>query len=153
MRKKHLTLTKQERSYLTLLTSSGELKVRKYKRVMTLLLLDEGRTMTEVSKLLNYGYPSVVNLKKNFLADGLQALEEKPRTGRPIVFDGDERARITALACSDAPAGHARWSLRLLADKAVELELVKSISHSGVQTILKKMNSNHIFERRGVSAR
>lgn len=144
MRKEHIKLNEREHSYLTTLTTSGQLKARKYKRVMTLLLLDEGQTMTQVSNLLKYSYPSVVNLKKNFLENGLQALEEKPRPGRPIVFDGDERAKITALACSDVPAGHSQWSLRLLADKTVELELVETISHSQVQTILKKTNSNRI---------
>lgn len=140
MRKQHIKLSESEHSYLTTLISAGQLKARKYRRVMTLLLLDEGKTMSEVSNLLKYCYPSVVNLKKNFLAGGLQCLEEKPRAGRPTVFDGVERAKITALACSSAPAGHACWSLRLLADKAVELELVESISHSWVQSILKKTN-------------
>jgi putative transposase len=140
MRKEHLKLTESEYSYLTSLTTSGELKARKYKRVMTLLWLDQGKTMSEVSQLLNYAYPSVVNLKKNFLANRLQCLEERLRSGRPIVFQGTERARITALACADAPEGHAKWSLRLLADKAVELVLVESISHTQVQNILKKTN-------------
>ena len=140
MRKEHLKLNEQEHSYLTSLTTSGELKARKYKKVMTLLWLHQGKTMSEVSKLLSYAYPSVVNLKKNFLANRLQCLEERPRSGRPVVFQGTERARITALACADAPEGHAKWSLRLLADKAVELDLVESISHTGVQNILKKMN-------------
>lgn len=144
MRKQHIKLSEKEHSYLTTLISAGQLKARKYKRVMSLLLLDEGRTMSDVSRLLRYCYPSVVNLKKNFLADGLPCLQEKPRPGRPLVFDGKERAKITALACSDTPVGHAGWSLRLLADKAVELELVESISHSWVQSILKKTNCNRI---------
>lgn len=144
MRKQHLKLSESENSYLTTLISAGQLKVRKYKRVMSLFLLDEGKTMSEVSKLLRYCYPSVVNLKKRFLADGLACLEEKPRPGRPLVFDGEERAKITALACSETPVGRAGWSLRLLADKAVELELVESISHSGVQSILKKTCFNRI---------
>lgn len=140
MRKEHLKLNEQEHSYLTSLTSSGQLKARKFKRAMALVWLDQGKTMTEVSASLDYAYPSVVNLKKNFLTIGLQCLEEKPRSGRPIVFLGNERAKITALACSDTPAGHAKWSLRLLADKAVELNLVEGISHTQVQNILKKMS-------------
>lgn len=144
MRKEHLKLTEEDYSYLTSLTTSGELKARKYKRVMTLLWLSEGKTMSEVSRLLNYAYPSVVNLKKNYVENGLQCLEEKPRSGRPHVFQGVERAKITALACSETPVGHAKWSLRLLADKAVELNLVESISHTEVQHILKKINFSHI---------
>ena len=144
MRKEHLKLNEQEHSYLTTLTTSGELKARQFKRVMTLLWLNEGKTMSEVSRLLDYAYPSVVNLKKNFLQNALACLEDQPRTGRPMVFDGAERAKITALACADTPEGRAHWSLRLLADKAVELELVPSISHTQVQAILKKTNSNRI---------
>ncbi len=144
MRKEHLKLNESEKSYLTTLTTSGQLKARKYKRVMSLLLLDEGKTMSFVSKLIKYSYPSVVNLKKNFLANGLQCLEEKPRPGRPVYFDGVERAKITALACSETPEGRSQWSLRLLADKAVGLELVESISHTQVKNILKKTNSNRI---------
>lgn len=140
MRKEHLKLNEQEHSYLISLTTSGELKARKYKRVMTLLWLHQGKTLAEVSRLLDYTYPSVIALKKNFLERALECLEEKPRSGRPISFSGAERAKITALACSDTPAGRAKWSLRLLSDKAVELELVESISHTQVKNILKKMN-------------
>ena len=144
MRKEHIKLSEQDYSYLTTQTTSGELKARKFKRMMTLLWLHQGKTMSEVSKLLNYSYPSVVNLKKNFLANGLKCLEESPRSGRPVVFSGAERAKITALACSETPEGRAKWSLRLLSDKAVELEFVPSISYSKVREILKKTNYNPI---------
>ena len=140
MRKEHIKLIEQEHSYLTILTTSGELKARKFKRAMGLLLLDQGKTLTEVSKTLKYAYPSMIQLKKNYLESGLKCLEEKPRSGRPSVFDGVERAKITALACSDTPSGYSHWSLRLLADKAVELDLVESISYSKVRDILKKTN-------------
>ena len=140
MRKAHLKLNEQEHSYLTTLTTSGEFKARKMKRVMTLLWLDQGKTQAEVSRLLDYAYPSVGALKKNYLERALECLEEKPRSGRPVGFSGEERARITALACSETPLGRAKWSLRLLSDKAVELELVESISHTQVKNILKKMN-------------
>lgn len=140
MRKAHLELKEQEHSYLTTLTTSGELKARKYKRVMTLLWLHQGKTPAEVSRLLDYSYPSVLAVKKNYAERALECLEEKPRSGRPVSFSGEERAKLTALACSDTPVGRAKWSLRLLSDKAVELDLVKSISHTQVKNILKKMN-------------
>lgn len=144
MRKEHLKLTEKEHSYLTTLTSSGNLKARTFKRAMTLLLLDEGKTMTEVSKLLKYCYPSVMTVRNNYLAQGLECLEERSRSGRPPVIDGLAKAKITALACSTPPAGRSQWTLRLLADKAVELDLVEAVSHNEVGRILKKMNSNHI---------
>lgn len=140
MRKEHLTLNEQEHRYLTTLTSSGELKARMFKRAMALLLLHQGQTMSEVSATIKYAYPSMITLKKRFLQTGLKCLEEHPRTGRPPFFDGLQRARITALACSDTPDGRAAWTLRLLADKAVELDLVESISYSKVREILKKTN-------------
>jgi hypothetical protein len=65
-------------------------------------------------------------------------LQERPLRGRPIVIDGNQRANITALACATPPAGYARWSLRLLADKAVELEYCAHVSHNAVKEILKK---------------
>ena len=73
------------------------------------------------------------------LAKGLQAaLTDKPRSGKPSIISGLEKARLTALACADAPAGHARWTLRLLAAEAVEQGLVSRISHKTVGEILKK---------------
>jgi transposase len=81
---------------------------------------------------------------KKYKESGLEVLTDKPRPGRPTVIDGLQRAKITALACSDPPEGYARWSLRLLADKAVELEYVEAISYGEVRRILKKTNSNLI---------
>ena len=144
MRKEHLKLSEQEHSYLTTLTTSGQLKARQFKRAMTLLLLDEGHTLSAVSRSLKYCYPRVLALRDNYLANGLACLQEKPRPGRPVLLDGKAKAKITALACSTPPLGRAVWSLRLLAEKAVELDLVEAVSHNEVGRILKKMHSNRI---------
>ncbi|MEM9282769.1 MAG: helix-turn-helix domain-containing protein, partial [Verrucomicrobiota bacterium] len=69
-------------------------------------------------------------------------LEDQPRSGRPKIIDGKHRANITALACSDAPDGFEKWSLRLLADKAIEMGIIEDISHTEVGRILKKTNLN-----------
>ncbi len=83
------------------------------------------------------------NIKRCYLADGLDAaLTDKSRSGRPTTIDGLARAKITALACSAAPPGHAHWTLRLLADKAVELDIVEHISHNAVKEILNKTRSS-----------
>lgn len=79
---------------------------------------------------------------KKYQDSGLDVLTDKPRAGRPTVIDGLQRAKITALACSDPPQGYDKWSLRLLADKAVELKLVEAISYGEVRLILKKTNSS-----------
>lgn len=144
MKKEHLKLTEQEHSYLTTLTTSGQLKARQFKRAMTLLLLSEGKTMADVSRSLKYCYPRVLALRDNYLANGLHCLQEQSRSGRPPLIDGLGKARITALACSTPPEGYARWSLRLLADKAVELDLVDGVSHNEVGRILKKINFDRI---------
>jgi hypothetical protein len=83
----------------------------------------------------------------------LGALERKPREtpGREIKITGDVQARITQLACSKPPAGHARWTLRLLANHLVEIEVIESISHQSVGTVLKKVNSSHGGRNAGAS--
>ena len=103
---------------------------------------------------LRLSLPTVFNIKRRYLAQGLDvALYDRPRPGKPPKIDGAARAKITALACSTAPTGHARWTLRLLADKAVELGFCESISHETVKEVLKKPRSNHTARGRGVSAR
>jgi len=81
-------------------------------------------------------------LVDQYRENGLQALYDRPRSGRPVKIDGEQRAKITALACSTPPEGHAEWSLRLLADKVVELGFSEQISHTHVGTILKKTYSS-----------
>jgi transposase len=86
---------------------------------------------------------TVYNVKRRYLSGGFaSALTDKPRSGKPRQIEGTARAKITALACSSAPDGRARWTLRLLADKAVELGFVESISHQAVKEILKKTLSS-----------
>ena len=95
--------------------------------------------------MLQVSQQTVYNLKRRFLQGGLQAaLYDQPRSGRPIEIDGRQRAKITALACSTPPEGRARWTLRLLADKAVELGHLQRLSHTKARQILKKTNSDRI---------
>jgi transposase len=75
---------------------------------------------------------------KKYQSEGLIFLNDKPRTGRPVGLSGEQKAQITALACSEPPQGYARWSLRLLADRIIELKFVDEISHTEVGRILKK---------------
>lgn len=104
--------------------------------------------------MLQVGIATIFNIKRRYLAEGLDAaLIDKPRSGQPCKIDGVARAKITALACSTAPIGHARWTLRLLADKAIELGFCQSISHSTVKEVLKKTVSNRIVNVRGASVR
>jgi transposase len=89
--------------------------------------------------LLRLSLQTVYNVKRRYFVGGLQlALFDQPRSGRPIELDGKQRAKITALACSTPPQGRARWTLRLLADQAVELGHCQRLSHTAARQILKK---------------
>jgi transposase len=141
------------RSLKTSLTK-GTTSARIRTRARILDLLHRQRAPVEISTVLGVGVATVFNIKRRYLAEGLHAaLHDKPRSGQPCRIDGVARAKITALACSAAPTGHARWTLRLLADKAIELGFRESISHSTVQEVLKKTDSNHTAKGRGASAR
>ena len=138
MNKHHITLREDERSTLERLLSHGRLSAKKFKRATALLELDRGKTLGEVAATLHVTYPTVSTWRDRYKSSGLACLDDAPRSGRPIEIDGTTRAKITALATSDAPEGHARWSLRLLADKAVESGLCEHLSHTVVGDILKK---------------
>lgn len=140
MKKEHVHLSDVDRETLVSLVSKGKSSARAYQRAIALLELDRGKTITAVAETLDVTHYTVRTLCNNYKEKGLNCLKDAHRSGRPVKFDGEMRAKITALACSEAPEGHARWNLRLLADKAVELEYCDSISHTQVRTILKKTN-------------
>jgi transposase len=136
-----IQLTPEERRSLKTLFRSGNGKNRQHSRARILDSLDRKVPPSNIARTLSCGAGTVYNIKRRYEREGLQAaLTDKPRSGRPVEISGTQRAKITALACSDAPDGHARWALRLLADKAVELGFVESISHNAVKEILKKTN-------------
>ena len=140
MKKQHVQLTQTDRESLEALMSKGDLKAKTYRRALGLLELDRGQTYTVVSKTLQVTIPTWSSWALEYKESGLQVLADQPRAGRPIQIDGNQRAKITALACSTPPEGHAQWSLRLLAEKAVELEYCEHVSHTEVGQILKKTN-------------
>ena len=146
-KKKYLVkLTKKQQKKLRHLTRKGESKARQLTRARVLLLSDENRkkgpkTDEQISEIFSVSLATIHRIRRQFVQAGLtEALEEKPRSGRPKLFLGKDAAHITALACSDPPEGYGRWSLRLIADKVVELGYVESISYRTVSNILKKTN-------------
>jgi len=151
MKKQHIKLTETERKSLQELLSKGDLKVRVQKRAMGLQMMDQGMTFQEIKKHLNISHISIGKWAKRFKVEGLKMLYDKPRSGRPIGLSGEERAKVTALACTTPPEGYARWSLRLLSDRLVELDILESISHTEVGNILKKMNFSLTEKNNGVS--
>lgn len=140
MKKQHVQLSEADRAYLEVLISKGELSAKMYRRALGLLELDRGQSYSAVSKVLKVTIPTLSGWAAKYQENGLEVLHDQPRSGRPIEIVGDQRAKITALACSEPPEGYARWSLRLLADKAVELAYCEHISHTEVNQILKKTN-------------
>lgn len=140
MKKQHVQLTQTDREYLEELIRTGDLSAKTYRRALGLLELDRGKTYTVVSKTLQVTIPTLSSWASEYKESGLQVLEDQPRSGRPIEIDGNQRAKITALACSTPPEGYAQWSFRLLAEKAVELDYCEHVSHTEVGQILKKTN-------------
>lgn len=134
-----IQLSEQDYRSLTNILSKGKSTARVQTRGRVLDLLHRAEPPARIAEILQVGIGTVYNLQRRYLKEGLEsALTEKPRSGKPPVISGEMKARITALACSDAPAGHARWTLRLLADKAVEFGLIDSISYKTCGEILKK---------------
>ena len=144
-KQQHIHLKESERSELEQLIKSGTSSARVNARARTLLLLDRSqgkkRTIQEVADAAMVSHGTVSNTKKRYFSGGLdEALYEKPRPGAKPKITGEVEAHLVALVCSDPPEEYDRWTLRLLADKLVELELVESISHVAVGDALKKMN-------------
>jgi len=144
-----VTLTQAERSTLLSFAKKGKHSSRKVIHSLILLNSDEGdfseaprSTNKTIAEHLQVGERMVERIKKRFVEEGIEsALEDKPSEREyKRKADGDLEARLIALSCSEAPEGFARWSLRMLADKAVELEYVDSISHETVRRVLKKTN-------------
>ena len=147
-KKYRVYLNGKKRSELSRLVKTGTNKARKLTRARILLLADEsprgisggmGKTDKEIIEALGVSARTVAVTRQRFVEEGLDgALNEKPRSGRPPKFTGRDEAKLTLIACSDPPEGRNRWSVRLLADKLVELDVVDSISRESVRLILKK---------------
>lgn len=134
-----IQLPKQEKSSLTKILSRGKSSAREQTRARVLDLLDRREHPERIAEILQIGIATVYNIQKRYLGEGFDAaLYDKPRTGKPPSIKAEEKARITALACSEPPSGYADWTLRLLADKSVEFGFVQQISHTEVGRILKK---------------
>ena len=146
MKKYVVTLTEDERKFLGKLVSKGKHRSQKILNALILLGCDEGRyqekrsTNDEMARVLNISMKKIDRVKKRFVKEGLEVALNGRKGDRIYVkkADGDFEAHLVALSCGEPPEGFARWSLRLLADKVVELDYIDSISHEAVRRILKK---------------
>jgi len=150
MKKYIVTLTKDEREILSNLASKGKHKSQKILNALILLDCDAGEFQTsrstneEIARVLNISMKKIDRVKKRFVEEGFDFALDRRKGERVYAkkADGDFEAHLIALSCSEPPEGFSRWSLRLLADKAVELNYIDSISHEAVRRILKKTNSS-----------
>lgn len=141
-----VTLTQDEREELETLTRNGKTGAKVFIHARALLLSDAGDygspwKVTDVAAALGVTSRTIEHVKRRFVEEGLQAaLRRKPqvRPPREVEFDGEFEAHLIALACTDAPEGRERWTVRLLAEKAVELKYAESVSHMTVHRVLKK---------------
>jgi transposase len=137
-------LDERERNELEQLTTKGRSGARKTRRARILLLADEGRIDKEIASFLGSAVTTVERVRKRFVEEGLEAaLSERPRPGAARKLDGRQEAFLMALACSDVPEGKGHWSMRMLAERLVELEVVDEISDETVRRTLKRGTSSH----------
>lgn len=149
-----VALSAEEREGLLQRLCRGRSGARLLTRARILLKADEGLSDEETAEALHVGVATVGRIRKRFVEEGLEsALHERPRPGQRPKLTGREEAHLVALTCSTPPAGQARWSLRLLADKAVELGLAESLSHETVRQVLKKTHSSPGRKSNGVCPR
>jgi putative transposase len=144
MAKRYLvTLTEEERGYLLGLTKQGKGAARKLTRAHTLLQADAGVSDKAIAVALHIGIATVERIRKRFVEEGLDAaLSERPRPGGRRTLEGKQEAFLIALACSTPPEGRQRWTMQLLADRLVAVQVVEAISDETVRRTLKKTRSN-----------
>ena len=132
-------LTREEKTELLELVSKGEARARTMNRAHILLLAEEGRTDKDIAEALHTSPSTVERTRRRLVEGGLEhALKESPRPGGRRKLDGHQEAYLVALACSDPPEGKKRWSMQMLADKLVELEVVEGISDETIRRTLKR---------------
>lgn len=139
-----VNLSKAERVRLQELIQTEAPRNRRVKHAKILLESDLGKSAAKVADWVGVGHSTVERTRQRYAEGGIEAaLHDKPRPGGKAKLDGKQQALIVALACSDTPDGQERWSMQMLADKIVELGLVKQpVSHDTIGRVLKKMNLN-----------
>lgn len=150
-RKYVVKLTANQQKTLKNIISKGNNSARIIKRANILLLGDKNYLGKDIANIVSVSQVTISKLCRRFQAEGLDVLYDKPRPGQPRKLDGKTEARLTAIACSTPPEGRARWSVRLLADEVVRLELVDSICPKTIWSTLKKTTLNRGKNTSGAS--
>jgi transposase len=138
-----VTLTAEERQRLEDLTRKGKASVRMVRRAQTLLLAADEERDEDIAKALRIGISTVERTRKRCVEEGVEAsLRERPRPGARPKLGPKERAYVVALACTKPPEGRHRWSMQMLADRLVELEMVPDITDEAIRLLLKRTSSS-----------
>jgi transposase len=138
-----VALTNEERERLRALTRQGKPAARTVRRAQILLLADEGRTDEEISAALHCGLSTVARTRQRCVEESLDAaLVDRPRPGAAPKLTPKQQAFTVALACTKPPEGRLRWTMQLLADRLIELEVVPDISDEAIRRLLKKTSSS-----------
>lgn len=147
-----MELSPEERSELELFTRRGVVSARRMKRALVLLAANEGAVDQQIANEVRVHRTTVEDIRKRFVEEGLvAALSERPRPGKTPLLDGKQEAYLVALACSTPPEGRAKWTMQLLANRMVALDIVESISDETVRRALKKGISSRGSVRNGAS--
>jgi transposase len=138
-----VALADEERERLRTLTRRGKPAARTVRRAQVLLLADEGRTDEQIAAALHCGLSTVARTRQRFVEEGLEAaLVDRPRPGATPKLTPKQRAFVVAPACTEPPEGRLRWTMQLLADRLVELEVIPAISDESIRRLLKKGRSS-----------
>jgi putative transposase len=141
-RTQQIQLTEQQRNELKKLVSTGTSPARVQTRARIILMAAKGEGNQAIADALGVSWRTVIRIKARFKEEGLEAIKEHSRPGRPPRITGDIEAKLVMLACSSPPEGRSRWTLQLLADKMVELQYIDTISDVAVMNRLKKTGSD-----------
>lgn len=141
-----IKLSEQDEQVLKKYVSQGQKNAREINRARILLLANDGLKIKEIKQALGVSQTTICKVRNNYNRQAhdtiLDFIQDKPRSGRPLKLDSRVAAKVSMIACSQPPTGSARWTLHLIADKLVQLEVVESISHESVRQLLKKTNSS-----------
>ena len=141
-KRRPVQLTQDEYAFLTTYVAQGQKNARQINRARTLLLSHDGKDDQDIVEVLGISRATIYNVRKRYHQQKydhiVEILQDKPRLGRPITFGHRVEANVAMIACSEAPKGSVRWTLHLIADKLVQLNVVDSISHESVRSLLKK---------------
>ena len=153
MKREKLKLRPHDKGKLEKIVARRTCESREYRRACGLLAMARGETLPAIAKQLGVNRVTVASWGEAYQESGLECLKDKARPGRPKTIDEIQRANIAALARTEAPDGYGQWSLRLLANRVVELGICEEISHAGVAKILRKTNSSPTSKKRGASGK